>query len=102
MSIFYPTHYIFLSKVPKALFLTSLVGSTLLIIAIAAITCYISIFIETDVNEMKKLFLLVDRAYFEIYRDKYEQILEKAVVALRKKFKDEVMNYDRSSFSKTA
>lgn len=72
-----------------------------MIIAIAGITCYISIFIETDVNEMKKLLLLVDRAYFEVYRDKYEQILEKAVVSLRKKFKDEVIQYDTSAFSKT-
>jgi len=66
------------------------------------LTCYISIFIEADVNEMKKLFLLVDRGYFEFYRNQYEQILEKAVIGLKKKFKDEVIRYEASSFSKTA
>lgn len=51
---------------------------------------------------MKKLFLLVDRSYFEFYRNQYEQILEKAVIGLKKKFKDEVIRYEASSFSKTA
>ena len=51
---------------------------------------------------MKKLLLLVDRAYFEVYRDKYDKILEKAVLGLRKKFKDEVIPYDAYSSSLVA
>lgn len=60
----------------------------------ASITCYITIFIEVDVAQMKKLLLLVDRAYFEAYRDKYEMVFDKSVEVLRKRFTDEVYRYE--------
>ena len=50
---------------------------TLLSIGMGVLICYMSTSTSTDILNMSKLLLLVERGFFEVYKKKYETIIHK-------------------------
>lgn len=67
----------YVSNSPDIDLLTLVVILFLLSVIMGALLCFMSTSIRTDILSMSKLLLLVNKGFFEIYKDRYDEIIDR-------------------------